>query len=79
MNILNKLGYDPIDDSAVTGYRRPPRDAACVCDYFATLMLIEDDGQFLHSEMRTMLEKPMVFFEGKRRSPPKRVTREHSR
>lgn len=65
MDILNKRGYDPIDDYSDSGYRRPPRDAACVGDYLAALMGIEDGGKFLHEEIEEMLEYPNDFFDEK--------------
>jgi len=64
LNLLNKLDYDPFDDSSDSGYRRPPQDAACVCDYFAVLGMIEDKGEFAHKEMKEMLDTPKKFFIG---------------
>lgn len=62
MNLLNTLGYNPFDPNSGSGYRRPPRDPAAVCDYFAALGYIEDEGAFSHREMREMLDHPSRFF-----------------
>jgi len=62
MNTLNKCGYNPMDDYSDSGFRRPPMDIPCICDYFARLMLLEDGGVFLHKEMGEMLNSPSTFF-----------------
>jgi hypothetical protein len=62
MNLFNKKGYIPFDGSSDTGYRRPPRDPASVCDYFGVLNYLEDEGKFSHSEMAALLEDPAKFF-----------------
>jgi len=62
MSILNTRGYDLVDDSSRSGFRRPPRDPACVCDYFAALGYIEDGGSFSHKEMAVLLNHPSEFF-----------------
>lgn len=62
MNILNKKGYNPFDNTSESGYYRPPRDPACICDYFAALGLIEDEGEFSHKEMQEMIDHPDTFF-----------------
>ncbi len=62
--LLNKLNYDPIDDDSDTGYRRPPHDAASVCDYFHALAELEDDGNFAVTEMEDLLNNPTEFFGG---------------
>ena len=54
------LGYDPLDDQSMTGFRRPPRDAACVVDY--VLAIRKSDAAFLIGEMRSMIEDPDEFF-----------------
>jgi hypothetical protein len=54
--------YEPMDDASESGFRRPPRVAGCVLDYFAALGLIEDDGEFAHKEMYLMLDFPQLFF-----------------
>jgi hypothetical protein len=61
---LNKIGYDPVDDDSDSGYRRPPHDAACVCDYFHELAGVEDDGKFVVEEMEELLNNPTAFFGG---------------
>lgn len=57
------LGYDPYDDNSETGYRRPPRLAGCLTDYF---MVIQNDctldNPFPHREFEAMLSDPDAFF-----------------
>ena len=43
------LGYDPLDDQSMTGFRRPPRDAACVVDY--VLAIRKSDASFLRERI----------------------------
>jgi hypothetical protein len=62
VNIFNELDYNPYDESSDTGYKRPPRDPACVCDYFAALGQLDDEGRFAHCEMQTLLDHPSDFF-----------------
>jgi hypothetical protein len=62
MHLTNKKTYDPFDDDSGSGFRRPPNDPACVCDYFTALAMIEDDGAFMHAEMAVMLQSPKEFF-----------------
>jgi len=57
------VGYDPLDDQTMTGYRRPPKDAACAIDYF--LAIRKSDAAFLIGEMRSMIEDPEEFFNDK--------------
>lgn len=59
-----KHNYNPIDDKSKTGYRRPPKVAGCVLDYFAALGEIEDGGKFAHEEMKALLKSPSQFFRG---------------
>ena len=54
------LGYDPLDSKSITGFRRPPKDAACVVDY--VLAIRRSDAPFLIGEMRNMIEDPGEFF-----------------
>ena len=54
------LGYDPLDDQSITGFRRPPKDAACVVDY--VLAIRKSDAAFLIGEMRSIIEDPDEFF-----------------
>lgn len=68
--MLNKLGYDPIDDDSDTGYRRPPHDAASVCDYFGALGYVEDGGRFVVEEMEILLNDPAAFFGARARTVP---------
>lgn len=62
MILLNGVGYNPQDDDSDTDYKRPPRDAACVLDYFCALSFVENDGQFATDEMYAMLADPTAFF-----------------
>lgn len=62
MKLMNDRNYDPLDDASATGYRRPPRDPTCICDYFAALGGSEDDGMLLHAEMQALLDWPDEFF-----------------
>ena len=68
MNILNKVGYDPRNDILLNpegtqrAHPRPPRDPAAICDYFAWLGYIEDEGAFAHREMAALLDDPDTFF-----------------
>ena len=61
--MLNTLGYIPIDDGREGGYRRPPRDAACIVDYFHVLNYVEDDGEFAVFEMQALMDDPDSFLE----------------
>jgi hypothetical protein len=54
------LGYDPLDARSMTGFRRPPKDAACVVDY--VLAIRKSDAAFMIGEMRSMIEDPDEFF-----------------
>lgn len=68
MNILNKVGYNPFADillnaeGTLRAHPRPPRDPAAVCDYFAMLGYIEDEGAFSHREMADLITNPDSFF-----------------
>ena len=62
MLLLNKRNYDPIDDDSETGYRRPPEDPACVCDYFCALSYVEDSGKFAVAEMTVLMTDACAFF-----------------
>jgi hypothetical protein len=55
-----ELGYDPLDDRSMTGFRRPPKDAACAVDYF--LAIRREEVGFFVGEMRSMIEDPEDFF-----------------
>lgn len=54
--------YEPEDTASATGYRRPPRAAGCVLDYFHALGFLEDDGDFATSEMECLINRPEEFF-----------------
>jgi hypothetical protein len=54
--------YDPSDDHSASGFRRPPRAAGCVLDYFFALSFLGDGGHFATSEMKAMLDDPATFF-----------------
>ncbi len=54
------LGYDPVDAQSMTGFRRPPKDAACVVDY--VLAIRKSDAAFLIGEMRSLIDDPDEFF-----------------
>lgn len=66
MKLLNKKGYNPYNEESETGYLRPPKDAACVGDYFAALRTAEDGGGFLHAEVQTLMDDPEKFFEARK-------------
>lgn len=54
--------YDPYNDASSTGFQRPPKDAVSVIAYIAALMLVEDDGELLRTEIAEMLSRPDTFF-----------------
>lgn len=54
--------YDPVDDNASSGYRRPSNDPAEVVEYFHALGYIEDNGRFARAEMAELLSDPQRFF-----------------
>jgi hypothetical protein len=60
--MLNKVGYNPVDDRSRTGYTRPPKNAECILDYFHALGFLEDGGAFAISEMSAMLRPGDAFF-----------------
>jgi hypothetical protein len=60
--LLNKKKYEPVDDDSPTGYKRPTKDPASVCDYFHALAFLEDGGKFATKEMKKMLSDPEKFF-----------------
>lgn len=60
--LLNKVGYDPVDDDSDSGYRRPPREPKAINDYFHVLGEIEDEGDFAAEEMAVLLADPASFF-----------------
>ncbi len=55
-----ELGYDPLDDRCVSRFCRPPKDPACVIDYF---FAIRKKAEFLVAEMRKLMEDPDEFFD----------------
>jgi hypothetical protein len=64
--LLNKVGYDPIDDSPTStiGFRRPTRDPASVLDYFDAIRFV-DLGEFAVCEAEEMFSFPGLFFKKK--------------